>query len=467
MGKFYKILKIICLIIFILSFFTRVFAFSDPMTFNISGVDYNVNVNYIISNYDYYYILYYSRTYDGYTYYNFFVYCSNEEFTATRTSTGLNISRTGTGTLDIYYISNARSDRHSWSDCFSRWNSYTMTSSNGNNYAYFSDGYMTIKQTIGTQSLGSYIPNASDFIFSSNSLLCNFDLKNSSGNVVFENNVEQTPYIVNSAQIPDWSFDSLELDLGSEVFDPFNDYLGVSYNNNDVSIHIYTKILESASENSNYYYISKQNLSNYIYFIEDSNITFTYQRYNTTTKEIEDLYDLGTYRVFLTNSVVNDLNNNSEQNFKNDMYNGMSNIDNSIQQGNQQNHEDIQELKDTMTDSTVESTASDLPSTNVNDISAEGINTIFQSIYNAFCTGNAQDIVFPIPFTGKNITLSPYYVRDMLNNNGATWVYTLIQAFWGYLIGRYIVKDVSKKITKIKGGNIENIENDNIKEEML
>lgn len=135
--------------------------------------------------------------------------------------------------------------------------------------------------------------------------------------------------------------------------------------------------------------------------------------------------------------------------------------------GQQETTDAINDLNDTMTDSTITSTASDLPSVNVTDPSQTGIDNIFQSIYNAFCTGQAQDIVFPIPFTNKNITLSPYYVRDMLTNNGATWVYTLIQAFWGYLIGRYIVKDISKKITKIKGGNIENIENENIKEEML
>ena len=128
---------------------------------------------------------------------------------------------------------------------------------------------------------------------------------------------------------------------------------------------------------------------------------------------------------------------------------------------------DIEDVKDTLTDDTIQSTASDLPSTNIQDPTESGISTIFQSIYNAFCTGQAQDIVFPIPFTNKNITLSPYYVSDMLNNNGASWVYVLIQAFWGYLIGRFIVSDISKKIDKVKSGNIENIENTNIKEDML
>lgn len=127
----------------------------------------------------------------------------------------------------------------------------------------------------------------------------------------------------------------------------------------------------------------------------------------------------------------------------------------------------IENLEDTITDSNIESGSSDLPSTNVNDPTQNGIDNIFQSIYNAFCTGQAQDIVFPIPFTNKNITLSPYYVSDMLTSFGANWIYTLIQAFWGYFIGRFIVKDIARKINKIKSGDVENIENNNIKEEML
>ena len=133
----------------------------------------------------------------------------------------------------------------------------------------------------------------------------------------------------------------------------------------------------------------------------------------------------------------------------------------------EQINENLEDLNDTITDDTIESTASDLPSTNVTDPTQNGINNIFQSIYNAFCIGQAQDIIFPIPFTNKSITLSPNYVKDMLTNNNATWIYTLIQAFWGYLIGRFIVYDVMKKINKIKSGDIEQLETSNIKGDML
>lgn len=166
----------------------------------------------------------------------------------------------------------------------------------------------------------------------------------------------------------------------------------------------------------------------------------------------------------ISNKIDDILSDNQEIISQNDeMIQQQEEINNNLEQVSS----NIEDVNDTLTDDTVESSASDLPSTDVQDPSEAGIANIFQSIYNAFCTGEAQDIVFPIPFTDKNITLSPYYVRDMLNNNGAGWVYALIQAFWGYLIGRFVVSDISKKIDKVKSGNIENIENSNIKEEML
>lgn len=139
-------------------------------------------------------------------------------------------------------------------------------------------------------------------------------------------------------------------------------------------------------------------------------------------------------------------------------------INNSIKNTNQK----LENIEETITDSTIDvDVENDLPSVDVQDPTQQGIDNIFNSIYNAFCTGEAQDIILPIPYTEKNITISPYYVKDMLNNNGVGWLYTFIQAFWSYLFGRFIIKDISNKINKIKSGDIDNIQNTNIKEDML
>lgn len=55
----------------------------------------------------------------------------------------------------------------------------------------------------------------------------------------------------------------------------------------------------------------------------------------------------------------------------------------------------------------------------------------------------------------------------MLSNNGANWIITIIQAFWWYIISRFIIKDIMRKIRKIKQGNFESIQDTNIKEDML
>lgn len=81
--------------------------------------------------------------------------------------------------------------------------------------------------------------------------------------------------------------------------------------------------------------------------------------------------------------------------------------------------------------------------------------------------GTAKDIVIPVPFTGKNFVIKPNFLKTILAKTEFEWVYNIIQAFWWYVISAFIVKDVSSKFTKIKSGNVENIQDTNIKEEML
>lgn len=165
-----------------------------------------------------------------------------------------------------------------------------------------------------------------------------------------------------------------------------------------------------------------------------------------------------------TGQNVNDITNN-------DINNSIDKTNEKIDETNEkinQTNEKLDDLNDNITSDDISGvSASDLPSISVNDPTQDGIGNIFNNLYNAFCEGEAQDIVFPIPYTNDGITLKPTYIQDMLNNNNAGWVLIFIQAFWAYLIGRFIIKDMSDKINKIKAGNIENVETKNIKEDML
>lgn len=283
---------------------------------------------------------------------------------------------------------------------------------------------------------------------------------NNQDNLIYT--VSTSPSILNPTQdIENWSFSTLDVYLGDVQYTN-HDVITINYNDNYFAID-----LEKYEINDGIISIPQQDINNNIVFVDTASIVFEYDSFQTVPGTG---YDLGTYNISLSASTVTQLNSNTDRYIQNNIYinqeETVNAINNQTDAINQQT-DAINEQTDLIKDDTVESSASDLPTTDVNNPTENGIDNIFQSIYNAFCVGEAQNIVFPIPFTNKNITLSPYYVRDMLNNNGASWIYTLIQAFWGYLIGRYIISDISRKIDKIKSGNIENVENSNIKEEML
>lgn len=141
-------------------------------------------------------------------------------------------------------------------------------------------------------------------------------------------------------------------------------------------------------------------------------------------------------------------------------------IDNQTNAINNQT-QSIDNINNSITDSTVDNSSIDLPTDNTADPTQSGVDNIFQTIYNSFTSGTAQDIVLPIPFTNKSITIEANYLYNALQNNNANWIINIIQAFYWYIISRFIIKDIMGKIRKIKQGNFENIQNSNIKEDML
>ena len=264
-----------------------------------------------------------------------------------------------------------------------------------------------------------------------------------------------SPFIVNDSQyVSDLSFapnSHLLINTNGMIIPSniYNFFINYSYGDYDYSFNInqYLLIDDNTSPRSFYFNIPKYEILKNIVVRPNTSISFTLTC--SPSFEYENTWDLGTYALSITQEQADIINSNTGQQITNN------------------NNDNIQNINDSINNSDVEFSDSSLPTDNTEDITAEGINGIFTSIYNAFCTGSAQDIVFPIPFTEKEITLSPNYIRQMLSSSNAEWVINFIEIFWWYIISRFIIKDISKKITKIKSGNIENIENDNIKEEML
>lgn len=136
----------------------------------------------------------------------------------------------------------------------------------------------------------------------------------------------------------------------------------------------------------------------------------------------------------------------------------------SSSQATQNTIKDIsQQMQNTIKDSNV-TVETDLPEDNTTDITESGFNSIFTIIRNTFTSSSSQDLVLVIPFTGKSFTINFSNVYGGFNSG---IVGTLITLFWWYLVSVFIVKDISNKISKIKSGNIESIENTNIKEDIL
>lgn len=151
------------------------------------------------------------------------------------------------------------------------------------------------------------------------------------------------------------------------------------------------------------------------------------------------------------------------------LHSDLSDVTNTIEDTNEKLDAVENTLEDTnefLQSTDVDDDAFDLPTEDTQDITEDGINNIFTVIQNAF-TSTPTNFRFPIPFTDKSIFVSAWYTKDMLTLNGGSWVVTFVEAFYWYLISRFIILDIAKKIKKIKSGNLENIQNDNIKEDML
>lgn len=137
----------------------------------------------------------------------------------------------------------------------------------------------------------------------------------------------------------------------------------------------------------------------------------------------------------------------------NDINNGINNVNNSVNN-----------LNDSINNDNVNADASTLPSDDTTDITANGFNSLFDKIYTTFTSNVSKDLVITIPFTNKSFTVNSV---NVYGNADLGFVKTLIEAFWYFVISYFIVKDISKKINKIKSGDIEHVEESNVKEDLL
>lgn len=130
----------------------------------------------------------------------------------------------------------------------------------------------------------------------------------------------------------------------------------------------------------------------------------------------------------------------------------------------------LQDTNDFLQSTDVDEDNYDLPTEDTQDITQDGIDNIFTVIQEAFLRESPRTVSIQIPFTNKYMYIEGVYVENYLRyhtKGTGLLIINLVRAFYWYLISRFIIGDISKKIKNIKSGNLENIQNDNIKEEML
>ncbi len=137
----------------------------------------------------------------------------------------------------------------------------------------------------------------------------------------------------------------------------------------------------------------------------------------------------------------------------NDINNSINDVNNSVK-----------DINDSINNSDINVDSSTLPSDDTVDVTSDGFNNIFNQIYTTFTSNTSKDLVITIPFTNKSFTINS---SNVYGNANLGFVKTLIEAFWYFVISYFIVKDISKKINKIKSGDIEHVEENNIKEDLL
>lgn len=99
------------------------------------------------------------------------------------------------------------------------------------------------------------------------------------------------------------------------------------------------------------------------------------------------------------------------------------------------------------------------------DITLDGFNSIFSTLQSYFTSGSGGSMVLTIPFVNKTITISKATVYG--NFKQLSTIENLASLFWYFVISLYIVKSIQKMISKIKGGNLEDVVDNNVKADIL
>lgn len=99
------------------------------------------------------------------------------------------------------------------------------------------------------------------------------------------------------------------------------------------------------------------------------------------------------------------------------------------------------------------------------DITQDGFNSIFNTLQTYFTSNNGGSLTITLPFVNKTITISKATVFG--NFKQLSIIENFASLVWYFVISLYIVKSIQKMINKIKGGNLEDVVDNNVKADIL
>ena len=99
------------------------------------------------------------------------------------------------------------------------------------------------------------------------------------------------------------------------------------------------------------------------------------------------------------------------------------------------------------------------------DITQDGFNSIFNTLQTYFTSNNGGSLTITLPFVNKTFTISKATVFG--NFKHLSTIENFSSLAWYFVISLYIVKSIQKMINKIKGGNLENVVDNNVKADIL
>lgn len=129
----------------------------------------------------------------------------------------------------------------------------------------------------------------------------------------------------------------------------------------------------------------------------------------------------------------------------------------------------ISELTDFVKNDSVDSSNTQFNTTSGVDSSSadSSVNNIFTNLYNTISNWNESTLRLPFPNSNKYIEINSSTLRGDLAGAGGSVLILIIQSFWLFIVGRFIVKDVLNYYEKLKSGDIVKSSETNIKADML